>query len=139
VRIEYFLDASYAIALASPKDENHGRAVELARHIRTERILLVTTQPVVLEIGNALAKPRYRASAVKLLEALQQDRTVEIVSLNDNLFQQGYDLYRRHMDKSWGLTDCVSFVVMRHRGLSLALIADDHFRQAGFVPLLQAE
>jgi predicted nucleic acid-binding protein len=45
-------------------------------------------------------------------------------------------LYRKHADKEWGLTDCLSFVVMTRRGLTEALTADEHFRQAGFRPLL---
>jgi predicted nucleic acid-binding protein len=41
-----------------------------------------------------------------------------------------------NMDKPWGLTDCLSFIVMQERGITEALTADEHFRQAGFVPLL---
>jgi len=37
------------------------------------------------------------------------------------------------------LTDCASFVVMTERRLTDALTADDHFRQAGFRPLLLDE
>ncbi len=45
-------------------------------------------------------------------------------------------LYRERPDKEWGLTDCVSFVVMRERGLTEALTTDDHFRQTGYRALL---
>jgi uncharacterized protein len=40
------------------------------------------------------------------------------------------------MDKEWGLTDCVSFVVMQERKLTHALTTDRHFSQAGFADLL---
>ncbi len=36
----------------------------------------------------------------------------------------------------WGLTDCVSFVVMQERGLTDAATADEHFTQAGYRALL---
>jgi len=55
-----FLDTSYAIALAASTDDLHVRAVELADVIGKSAIRLVTTQAVILEIGNALAKQRYR-------------------------------------------------------------------------------
>jgi predicted nucleic acid-binding protein len=38
-----------------------------------------------------------------------------------------------------GLTDCVSFVVMRDRGLTAALTADRHFQQADYRALLADE
>ena len=37
----------------------------------------MTTQPVVLEIGNAPSKQRYRASAVRLIASLLDDPNVE--------------------------------------------------------------
>jgi predicted nucleic acid-binding protein len=38
--------------------------------------------------------------------------------------------------KDWGLTDCISFVVMKDNGLSDALTTDSHFQQTGFQALL---
>jgi uncharacterized protein len=133
---ELFLDTSYAIALSSPPDQYHARAVALAQQIETQQRGLLTTRAVMLEIGNALAKPRYRAKAVRLLQAMEQDPAVEILPLSEELYARAMGLYRDRPDKEWGLTDCVSFVVMQERGLREALTTDDHFRQAGFRPLL---
>jgi len=35
-------------------------------------------------------------------------------------------------DKRYSLTDCVSFVVMRERGIAEAFAFDRHFEQEGF-------
>ena len=40
------------------------------------------------------------------------------------------------LDKEWGITDCISFVVMQDLGLVEALTTDEHFKQAGFRSLL---
>jgi predicted nucleic acid-binding protein len=64
---ELFLDTSFAIALSSVTDQNHQQAVKLANQIETSRSRLVTTQVILLEIGNALSKQRYRAAAIQLL------------------------------------------------------------------------
>jgi len=50
---------------------------------------------------------------------------------------RGLALYISRPDKDWSLTDCISFVVMKERGLTGALTADHHFEQAGFVALLK--
>ncbi len=133
-----FLDAAYAIALSSAADQYHSRAVVLADEIEAAGVQLVTTRAVVLEVGNALAKQRYRRAAFRVLSALEQDTTVEIVSLDEDLYEKALRLYLERPDKEWGLTDCISFVVMRERDLIEALTTDEHFEQAGFVALLRA-
>jgi sugar lactone lactonase YvrE len=39
-------------------------------------------------------------------------------------------------DKTWSLTDCISFVVMQDEGLTTAVTTDHHFLQAGFNALM---
>lgn len=127
-----FLDASYAIALSSPGDAHHRRALELADAMEAAGTRLVTTRAVLLEIGNALAKARYRSAAIGLLRALEADPSMEIIPLSEVLFARAFQLFQERPDKEWGLIDCVSCVVMRDAGLTEALTADEHFRQMGF-------
>jgi predicted nucleic acid-binding protein len=58
--------------------------------------------------------------------------SVELVSIDDELFQAGWRLFQRYEDKRFSLTDCLSFAVMQHLGLTTALTFDRHFAQAGF-------
>jgi uncharacterized protein len=134
---EVFLDTSFAIALSSVTDQNHVQAVKLANQIETDRTRLVTTQAILLEIGNALSKQKYRAAAIQLLEALETDPSVEVVLLTHSLYKLAFDLFKQREDKEWGLVDCISFIVMQDRGISDALTADTHFQQAGFRALLR--
>jgi predicted nucleic acid-binding protein len=132
-----FLDTAYAIALAAPADQFHDPAVKLAEQMETEGASLVTTRAVMMEIGNALSKLRHRRPAIELLESLEGDPSVEIVPFTEELYGRAYRLYRSRADKEWGLTDCVSFIIMEERGLTEALTADEHFQQAGFKALLR--
>lgn len=90
-----------------------------------------------MEIGNALSKQRYRPAAVELLLSLENDPKVEIVPVSGDLYAQAFKLFSERTDKEWGLVDCVSFVVMRERGITDALTSDNHFRQAGFNALMR--
>ena len=139
VRNEVFLDAAFAIALSSSNDRFHQRAAVLAERLRQAGVRMVTTRPVLLEIGNALSKERFRAAAVRLLSALESDPAVEIVPLSEGLYARAFQLFRDRPDKEWGLTDCVSFAVMEERELAEALTTDDHFAQAGFRALMREE
>lgn len=134
---EVFLDTAYAIALSSPNDLFHHPAILLADQLEVAGTRLVTTHAVLLEIGNALSKQRYRSAGVRLLDALEADPNVEIIPLSEQLYTRAWQLYRERPDKEWGLTGCVSFIVMQDRGVTEALTADDHFQQAGFRALMR--
>lgn len=41
-----------------------------------------------------------------------------------NHLARALEIYSNHVDKEWGLIDCVSFVVMKDEGLTEALTAD---------------
>jgi len=134
-----FLDTAYAIALSVEPDEHHERAEKLAVQLETEQTRLVTTRAILLEIGNSLSKHRYRQAAAKLLDALEEDSSVEIVPLSEELYGQALELFRSRTDKEWSLVDCASIIVMQQRGLTEILTTDEHFKQAGFRALLRDE
>lgn len=136
---DVFLDTAFALALANPKDLLHERAIYLADQLEAARIQLVTTRAILLEIGNSLAKVRYRTAGVQLLTSLETDPNVEVIALTDDLYTRAFQLYAQRLDKEWGLIDCVSFVVMHDRGLTVALTPDKHFQQAGFRALLHED
>ena len=131
-----FLDSSYAIALTAPKDAHHAAALQISQVLEVPGSRVVTTRAVMVEIGNALARAHYRHAAADLISHFESDPNVEVVPLSEELFQRAFKLFQERSDKQWGLTDCVSFIVMWERGIADALTADHHFRQAGFRPLL---
>ncbi len=90
-----FLDSAYAIALSSPKDEHHPRALALADKVDEEGIWLITTRAVVVEIGNHLSSSQYRQDAIKLLSSFEEDTEfVEIVPMSEPLYRKAFQLYR---------------------------------------------
>ena len=133
----FFLDTAFAIALISPNDAFHEKALELANLVEKTKSRLVTTRAVVIEIGNALSKQSLRKSAVELIDSMEGDETVTIVSVSDDIYNEAFKLFRSRLDKEWGLTDCISFVVMKQQKITNALTTDQHFQQAGFVVLMK--
>ena len=62
---------------------------------------------------------------------------MRVIAASTSLLDAGLRLFRERADKDWGLTDCISFVVMQSEGTLEALTSDRHFEQAGFVALLR--
>jgi predicted nucleic acid-binding protein len=130
---DVFADTVYWIALVVKQDQYHQRARAWTPHITGS---ITTTNAVLLEVANALARPAWRASAVALIEHLRQRADIHIIPLEAALWERGWDLYCHRPDKGWSLTDCISFLVMQDAGLTDALTTDEHFRQAGFRAVL---
>jgi predicted nucleic acid-binding protein len=133
MKMAIFIDTGYILALINTADEYHKQAITIASEMKGP---FVTTEAVLTEIGNALAKLHWRTIAVSTLEDLRSDPDIEVVSISPELFDHAVKLYSSRMDKEWGITDCISFIVMEDRGVPAALTTDDHFRQAGFRTLL---
>ena len=133
----FFLDTAFAIALIFPKDFFHEKALELAKQVEKTKARLVTTRAIVIEIGNALSKEGLRKSAVELIDSMEADEMISIISISDGVYKDAFKLFRSRLDKEWGLTDCISFVVMKQQGITKALTTDQHFQQAGFITLMK--
>lgn len=129
-----FVDTLFVVALVNRRDQYHQQASRLADQITGQALLV--TDAVLLEIGNALAR-NFKAEATAIIESFLSSADVEIIHLDQALFEQAFALYKAYQDKGWGLTDCVSFVVMRQQGIEEALTFDRHFTQAGFRALMQ--
>jgi uncharacterized protein len=134
---EVFLDSAYLIALAHPGDEHHHKAREIAGALSSARTRILTTSGVLLEVGSALSKIRFRRAAIQLVDSLESSPLVEIAALSEALCKEGWELFRERLDKEWSWIDCISFALMRHRQLQQALTTDEHFEQAGFEALLR--
>jgi uncharacterized protein len=130
------LDTSYVLALENRDDPFHERAKSLARSLSQEDCVLVMHWGILLEIGDGYARVDRREKGCVLLDKFWREKGFRIAPLTDDLLQNAIALYRERRDKNWGLTDCTSFVLMQREGLSEALTADAHFRQAGFTALL---
>jgi hypothetical protein len=130
-----FADTSFYLALLNGRDRHHQIAIELARR---ERRSNVTSEFVLLEVGNALCGvPLGRDRFLALIERVRQLENVTIVPATHGLFNEGLERYRQRGDKTWSLTDCTSFIIMEQRRIEDALTADRHFEQAGFNALLK--
>jgi uncharacterized protein len=129
-----FADSYYFFALLNTNEPRHVQARAFAESYHGE---LVTTEWILVELADGLAKPKWRSTFVAIYDELSASPHVQIVTGSHELLRAGLQLYRARHDKAWSLTDCTSFVVMEQEGITEALTGDQHFEQAGFTALLK--
>jgi hypothetical protein len=131
-----FLDTSGLIALVNTSDQSHTAAEAAWVQVVESRASLVTTSLVLAEIGDGLSRIGYREMAVELVDRLHSAPRVTVFPYDPALESGAWALYKQRTDKEWGITDCVSFVVMRRERIGEAFTTDHHFEQAGFRSLI---
>jgi predicted nucleic acid-binding protein len=128
-----FADTFYYLALLNDAGSAHERALEESKINRR----IVTTEFILLELGNACARAEDHADFLALVEGMRASPRLTIVPLDAQLLHRGLQLMAQRSDKDWSLTDCTSLVVMQAEGIKDALTGDHHFEQAGFHALLK--
>lgn len=131
-----FADTGLLIALVNHQDELHARARAWVAHLRSG---IVITEHVLWEAVNLCSKPKDRPKIHSLVNLIRTAEPYELIPASLELFDAGLQLHAQRPDKEWSLTDCISFLVMRDRGIHRALAYDHHFEQAGFEALLRHE
>lgn len=131
---EVFADTFYWIALLNANDYFHEAAIHTPVSGR-----IVTSLAVQLEVLDAFStQPKMRPLAVRFWQSTTHNPDVTVVPLDDELLEQAMAFFQDRSDKLWSITDCISFEIMRQRGISTALTGDRHFSQAGFKVLFEA-
>jgi predicted nucleic acid-binding protein len=131
-----FADTWYYLAILNDDDPHHMVARAWPLH---DRRPVVTAAWVVVEIADAMSLPRRRNIAHEFIRPLRHAPGVTVIPPDGGWLDRGLALFAARADKSWSLTDCISFEVMAAYGLTDALTGDRHFTQAGFNALFAPE
>ena len=129
-----FADTFFFHALLNRNDARHGRAIVESRVPQRQ---FITTEAVLMELGDVLHQPGERGEFTTIVDMVRKHTAWELVPASAELFRAGLEIFRRHSDKAWQMTDCISMAVMRRRHLREILTGDTHFEQAGFTALLR--
>jgi predicted nucleic acid-binding protein len=129
-----FLDTSYLLALELANDQQHEVVLQHWQYVIAEGLpRLVTTSYILSEVVTYLNSRDQHAKAVSIGNMLLQSNAVDLIHVDAALFEEAWEYFQRHEDKTYSLTDCVSFIVMAKQDVRHAFALDRHFVQAGFV------
>lgn len=133
-----FLDTNGWLALPNSSDALHSAASTVWSDLIRRGSTIFLTDWIVAETGNGLARTNARQRFPRAVTLLQESPRVHLLSVSESLFRASLDLYSSRPDKSWGLVDCASFLVMQENKIVEVVTNDRHFEQAGFKCLLPA-
>ena len=132
-----FLDTSGLIAVVNADDQWHAAAETVWRELLAYGTQLATTSLVLIELGDGLSRIHHRQLAIRIYDSLHAAWRIEIVRTTSDDEKRAWQLFRQTGDKEWGMTDCVSMIVMRDHDVTRVFSSDHHFEQAGFEILLK--
>jgi uncharacterized protein len=127
-----FLDTSYLIALEASDDQYHHQALAYWEDLSRSLPQLIRTSYVFDEVVTFFNSRNRHIKAVEIGKLLLQSPSVELIHIDEPIFHEAWRYFIQHSDKSYSLTDCTSFLVMKRLRIQTALTFDHHFVQAGF-------
>ncbi|MDQ2808228.1 MAG: PIN domain-containing protein [Chloroflexota bacterium] len=125
------LDTNYLVALELVTEQSHQAAERHWQSLQGKLPSLITTTYIFDEVMTFFNSRGQHQRAVKVGNSLRSS-FVELVHVDEALFEVGWAYFVQHADKAYSLTDCISFVLMAQRGITTAFTFDHHFAQAGF-------
>lgn len=134
---DVLMDSAGFLALWDAADQYHANAVRLQEELTRKRRRFFTTEYVVDETITLLLVRHSRRAALDFLDTIERSEALRLEWVDPTRFHAAAGWFRKHTDKMWSFTDCVSFAVMREMRVRDAFTTDHHFRQAGFNPLLK--
>lgn len=131
-----FVDTSAFFALTDADDRNHDAAARALKRLGKARRGLVTSTYVIDEVITLVRMRLGHRTAVELGERLERTRWCHVVEVTHETRMVAWQIFVRYDDRSFSLTDCTSFALMRGLGLAEAFTFDrKDFAAAGFTPI----
>ena len=127
-----YVDTSAWFDLVIPETPTHAEMTQL---VRARDIKFVTSTYVVDELISLLLKRRGYSIASSAAAHVRSAPELRMEHPDAAEEARAWRLFLDRPDKTYSLTDCLSFVIMRRLGITEALTTDDHFRQEGFTVL----
>ncbi len=125
-----FVDTSAFYAFYDHSDQDHAKAV--AGFEKVKKSKLYTTNMVLAELFTLLRMRGSVETTTRIGRAVLSSELLEIVRPGLTEEAQALEWFGRVPADDLSFVDCMSFAVMKRRGLHKALTFDGHFQDAGF-------
>lgn len=132
---EVFFDTSGFFAAIDQTDPSHRRVTAWLSEARG-KTRPVTTEWILGETCTLLVARKRPHLGGSFLNHIERSEALHVINPDKMLLDSAKSFIRRRADQGFSFVDCLSFCVMTERNITKALTTDEHFRKAGFEPLL---
>jgi len=133
-----FIDTSAFVAIANEGDIWHSDSAKFLDDIKSGKTTfrtLVTSDYIIDETITRIRFSVGHKEAVKWGDKILSSAVIDVISVDKEIFDKAWDLFKRYEDKELSFTDCTSFVIMKGMNIRHAFAFDEDFERLGFKQL----
>lgn len=127
-----FIDTGAFLARYLPSDENHEAAAKYWDEVSGNSTLCFTSSHVLSELLTLLGRRAGYRFAVERARQLYASQELHILRSTASDEADAIVWFERLAGMRVGFTDCITFALMRRRGIDDVFGFDSHFQAAGF-------
>lgn len=131
-----FIDSGALVARHNRDDEHHQEAVDLFDNIASGKLpymKMYCSDYIADEaITTCRVRTRSHRSAVELGEAILTSKSIVVLRVDEAVFQEAWDLFKRLEDLELSFTDCTTASLARKHGILDIFTFDRAFDALGF-------
>jgi len=127
-----FVDTGAFIAITDKSDQYHSIAVAYFVELLEARKPLLTTNFILDETYTRLKRNLGSHAAITFGETTRKSDQLEIITINGEIEEKAWKIFKKYHDQAFSYTDCTSFAVMQMKKLKRAFAFDGHFNIFGF-------
>ncbi len=124
-----FVDTSFLVAAANPRDSHHGYALRLQSTLDRQ---LLTTSHVLGEAWILALRRSTRERAMEIIRRVHHSPRFTVIHPDAAIEDRAWTWLFHHEEREYSFVDAVSFEVMRSQRVTDVLSFDTHFEAAGF-------
>lgn len=133
-----FVDTGAFLGKYLPDDQHHVQAESIWQRIEHEKEGFCTSNFVLDELTTLLGRRSSHAFTAKKIRGIYESELIDIFRPEEAEELEALVFFDKYYDQDVSFTDCVSFVLMKRRGIQRAFSFDRHFDLPGFtrIPLV---
>ena len=129
-----FLDTSFIISYYNTRDQNHGKAKRVMENILNSEKKILINDYIFDECANVLLiKLKDFNNIIKICQDLKK---LEIVNIDESLFDEAWDIFRKQRKTKLSFTDSTILSTMRCIGIKTLATFDNDFKKIPEISIL---